>query len=59
MDRWDMLIIFGAGYFAVTSLVRLMAIRRNRLVQQVRQQIEEQRQPTKKAPVKDADRGAA
>ena len=59
MDRWDLLIIFGAGYFAVTSLVRLMAIRRNRLVQQVRQQIEGQHQPTKKTSAKDADRGAA
>ncbi len=61
MDRWDILIIAGAGYVAVMTLVRLMVARRNHLVDHVRQQIEQQRgQQTAKKPVdEDADRGAA
>ena len=61
MDRWDILIIAGAGYVAVVTLVRLMAARRNQLVEQVRHQIEEQRaQQQQKKPAKEgADRGAA
>jgi len=38
MDRWDVLIIAAASYVAVVSLVRLMAVRRNQLVEQVREQ---------------------
>ncbi len=61
MDRWDILIIAGATYVAVMTLVRLMVARRNHLVDQVRQQVEQQRgQQTAKKPVdEDADRGAA
>lgn len=61
MDRWDILIIAGAGYVAVMTLVRLMVARRNRLVDHVRQQIEKQRgqQAAKKPADEDADRGAA
>ena len=61
MDRWDIMILAGAGYVAVTALVRLMAARRNHLVDQVRQQMEQQRaqQATKKPANEDADRGAA
>jgi len=61
MDRWDILIIAGAGYVAVMTLVRLMVARRNHLIDQVRQQVEQQRgQQTAKKPVdEDADRGAA
>lgn len=43
MDRWDVLIIFAAGYVAVMTLVRLMAGRRNQLVDQVRGQLDAQR----------------
>ena len=66
MDRWDIMILAGAGYVAVTALVRLMAARRNHLVDQVRQQMEQQRgQPTsaeqqaRQAANDAADRGAA
>ncbi len=54
MDRWDVLIILSAGYVAVMALARLMAARRDELVDQVRDQIAEQK--TKKKP---KDRGAA
>lgn len=61
MDRWDILIIAGATYVAVMTLVRLMVARRNHLVDQVRQQVEQQRgqQAVKKPVDEDADRGAA
>jgi len=62
MDRWDILIIAGAGYLATVALVRLMAARRDQLVQQVRKQVEQQRAQQKKAAKpteEDADRGAA
>ena len=61
MDRWDIMILAGAGYVAVTALVRLMAARRNHLVDQVRQQMEQQRdqQAVKKPVGEDVDRGAA
>jgi hypothetical protein len=49
MDRWDLLIIFAAGYVAVMTLVRLMAGRRNQLVDQVRGQLDEQRTQQRKA----------
>ncbi len=42
MDRWDVLILMGAGYMGVMVLVRLRAVRRNQLVDQVRSQLEEQ-----------------
>jgi hypothetical protein len=60
MDRWDVLIIFAAGYVAVMTLVRLMAGRRNQLVDQVRGQLDAQRaqqrnavQQTKEDEVRD------
>ncbi|MGI9427273.1 MAG: hypothetical protein ACR2NM_01350 [Bythopirellula sp.] len=63
MDRWDVLIIAAAGYIAAMTLVRLMAARRNQLVDQVRQQVEQQRshQPAESATpaAEDAGRGAA
>ncbi|MEM8946811.1 MAG: hypothetical protein AAGD11_16675 [Planctomycetota bacterium] len=61
MDRWDALIIGGAAYVAVVTLVRLMAARRNHLVDQVRQQIDQQRgkPPAASTQNEDADRGAA
>ena len=43
MDRWDLLIILVAAYVAVMTLVRLMAGRRNQLVDQVKGQLAEQR----------------
>lgn len=43
MDRWDVIVILIAGYVAVVSLVRLMAKRRNELVDQVRDQLAQSR----------------
>lgn len=61
MDRWDVLIIASAAYIAVMTLVRLMAARRNQLVDQVRQQIGQQRvqQQAATPEEEDSDRGAA
>jgi len=63
MDRWDILIIAGAAYVAVMTLVRLMVARRNHLIDHVRQQVEQQRAqqgPKKTANEdEDANRGAA
>ncbi len=61
MDRWDILIIASAGYLAIMTLVRLMAARRNQLVDHVRQQISEQHgKQTKSEPTsEDSGRGAA
>ena len=43
MNRWDF-ILFGIGvWVAVMTLVRMMRSRRNQLVGQVKQQIEEHR----------------
>ena len=51
MDRWDLLLLAAAGYVAVLSLVRLMARRRNELVDEVRGQIaEHQRNQPEKPP---------
>ena len=49
MDRWDVLIVFVAGYIAVMALVRLMSRRRNELVNQVREQIVDLQKKKKKA----------
>jgi hypothetical protein len=56
MDRWDVLLIGVAGYVAVISLVRLMARRRNQLIQQVQRGIEGQ---LKSSPATDASSGGA
>jgi len=61
MDRWDMMIILVAAYIAVMTLVRMMARRRNQLVDHVLQQISQQqtRRPATTQSDEDADRGAA
>ena len=59
MDRWDLLIIAIAGYVAVMSLVRLMARRRNQLVDQVREQIKAQQPQIKTKPTPDTQSDAA
>lgn len=41
MDRWDVIIVLVAVYMAVMSLVRLMARRRNQIVDHVREKIVE------------------
>jgi len=63
MDRWDVIVIFVAGYVAVMTLVRLMSRRRNQALQQFREQVAEQLGKNKKSKTGDepseGDRGAA
>lgn len=59
MDRWDVLIILAAGYVAVMVLVRLMASRRNQVIDQIREQAEGQRKKKKPAAAEQKERGAA
>ena len=61
MDGWDFVMIAAAGYIAVISLVRLMARRRNQLVEQVRQQMEEQAsvKPVDRSETEEEKRGVA
>lgn len=40
LDKWDVLILAGAAFVAVTSLVRLMLARRDELVSEVKHQID-------------------
>lgn len=40
MDGWDAALLVGAGYLAVTILVRLMLARRNRVLADYSTQIE-------------------
>lgn len=55
MDPWDIVIIAAAGYVAVVSLVRMMASRRNELINHVRQQLEQElRQQDKDKAERDA-----
>ena len=42
MDRWDVLLMGGSAYVAMISLIRLMAKRRNQLIQQIHREIEQQ-----------------
>ena len=62
MDRWDVLILLVAGYLAVMVLVRMMAQRRNQLVDHIRQRIVEQQNEGRSSSDRsrdDADRGTA
>ena len=34
MDRWDIMLLLAAGYVSVVALVRLMANRRNELIEE-------------------------
>jgi hypothetical protein len=54
MDRWDVLIVFVGGYVAVMTLVRLMTARRNQLVNEVREQMDDLQKKKKKAKNKEA-----
>ncbi len=56
MDRWDIFILLAAAYVAVMTLVRLMAARRNQLVDQVRSQLEQQQSQPPAQPTADAEK---
>ena len=43
MDRWDIFLAIVASYVAIVALVRLMANRRNELVEKIRAEIAKQR----------------
>jgi hypothetical protein len=58
MDRWDVLLILGATYVAIVTLVRLMAGRRNELTKQLQKQIEAS-QAARGGPAAGAAEGAA
>lgn len=49
LDRWDMALLAGAVIAATWKLMALMAARRNRIVAQVQQQIDHQREMQKQA----------
>ncbi len=58
MDGWNVALLAGSGFVAVTGLVRLMLARRNKLVLDLREQAEtEQRRQQQAKP--DPKRGAA
>ena len=59
MDRWDLILVLVAVYVAVMALVRMMARRRDELVTDVRRQLDEQRQKSKKSARKGKGRDAA
>lgn len=59
MDRWDALIILFAGYVAVMSLVRLMRERRNRVMDHLRGEIEQQLGKAAKKPVEQKEKPEA
>ena len=58
MDRIDILLISGASYIAVVSLVRLMAARRDEVIRQLRAEIKRRREAAEAAQ-DDDDRDAA
>ncbi len=57
MDNWDIVILVVAGYAAVMSLVRLMAHRRDRLVEEFREQMETEAQRKKAASTRQDRQG--
>jgi hypothetical protein len=55
MDKIDVLMIAGAAYVAVVSLVRLMAARRDQVIRQLRAEIERQRKAKEAAEEAELD----
>ena len=56
MDVWDAIILSIAAYLAITSLVRLMAGRRNELIDEVRDQLAQNRSGNPSGSEKKASR---
>jgi len=62
MDRWDWMIVLVAAYLAIVTLVRLMAGRRNHMIQIIRDQFANHTKRGKKKPKEpnnDSNRDAA
>lgn len=49
LDSWDTALLAGAAIAATWKLVTLMRLRRNRLVAEVQQQIDQQQEAARKA----------
>ena len=49
LDNWDVVILVGAGFVAVTALVRLMLARRDELVQEIKDQLAASQDKRKKS----------
>jgi hypothetical protein len=49
MDRWDWILLAAAGFVAVVVLVRLMLNHRNRLLMQLRAEIEQEQARKRRA----------
>ena len=58
MDGWNVALLAGSGFVAVTGLVRLMLARRNKLVLDLREQAEAEQRRQQPAKI-DPKRGAA
>jgi len=58
MDGWNVALLAGSGFVAVTGLVRLMLARRNKLVLDLRAQAEAE-QRRQQQPKPSPKRGAA
>ena len=54
MDRWDIVLLVGAGYVATMALVRLMIRRRDQLLDKLRQQLKKEKLRKEKI-IKDRD----
>ena len=57
MDKIDVLLVVGAAYVAVVSLVKLMAARRDQVIRHLRAEIEKQRKA--RAAASEEERDAA
>lgn len=55
MSRWDALLAAVAGYVAVVALVRLMSVRRDDLVRDIRTKIAQERAAREAAEESEAD----
>ncbi len=51
MDHWDIALLVVAGYLATVVLSRLMAGHRDRLVGQLREQMEQEKRLQQKKPL--------
>jgi hypothetical protein len=49
MDGWDIVLLVGVAFVAITVLVRLMIRHRNELVARLRQEMEQDKKARKKA----------
>ena len=61
MDQWDLVLIIAAGYVAAMALVRLMTWRRDQMLAEFRQQMEDakKRKEAEKRKQQPSQRAAA